>query len=143
MIKNIVMRRGSAVVHILFKINDTHRNLLVAISKSVSREFMAFCLPNDAIIKQRAATSNCQIIESCCHDGDREKMARLVCQSIYRHKSLALCKTSLLLTFQYPSRVKQQTVQIHSTRFFLIKTSKFWPRLIVRKVLHNLSLNCS
>ena len=27
--------------------------------------------------------------------------------------------------------------------FFITKTSKFWPRLVVLKFLHNLSLNCS
>ena len=32
---------------------------------------------------------------------------------------------------------------VRYTRFFLIRTSKFWPRLIVLKVLHNLSFNCS
>ena len=30
-----------------------------------------------------------------------------------------------------------------STRFFLIRTSKFWPSLIVLKFLHNLSLDYS
>ena len=29
------------------------------------------------------------------------------------------------------------------TRFLFIRTSKFWPRLVVLEFLHNLSLGCS
>ena len=35
------------------------------------------------------------------------------------------------------------TYFVFYTLFFYIRTSKFWPSVVVLKFLHNLSLNCS
>ena len=56
-----------------------------------------------------------------------------------------ICAFDVLL-FPFSS-VKQPfsaaILKVNYTLFFFIKTSKFWPGIVVLKFSHNLSLNCS
>ena len=62
-------------------------------------------------------------------------------------KNIPWLRKGNFFCFGYCTKSRKEFVSrlmfFYSTPFFYIKTSKFWPSLIVLKFLHNLSLDCS